>query len=500
VRQLRAWTVRILGHFRKQRRDRELAEELDSHLQLHISDNLRAGMTPEQARREALLALGGLEQTKEEFRDRSVLPTLEHLLQDLRYAARMLRKSPGFSLVAILTLALGIGINAGIFSILNSAVLRPLPIAGSSQLVGVYQAFHGKYRRNVHGTSSFFSYPEYLDYRDHNQVLSGLAAYAPFVEASLGGDRPQRLVGTLSSCNYFDVLRAPVQLGRSFIEAECAQLSDGHVVVLSDGLWRSQFGADRGIVGKTVVINRTPFTVVGIAAAGFQGTEVVASDFWAPIASAVVLERNVELDLVHDANVSWLCLLGRVPEGTSLSRVRANLDVIASRIDQRYPGRTTMLTVTSASLASLPEVRNIVLGVGAVILIAVTLVLLIACANVANLLLARAASRRREVAVRLAVGASRGRLIQQLLTESMLLGVLGGAAGVLLAIWSSAALVRIVLAHLPPGMPTFNFTVGPDFRVLAYGGAMTLLTGVAFGLAPALQSTRHDLNTGLKSD
>src|SRR5580704_4719084 len=239
---------------------------------------------------------------------------------DLLYSARTLRKNPGFTAVAVLAIGLGIGVNTGIFTVLNGVALRPLPVPGASQVVSVYQTFRGNKSRNVHGNESFFSWPEYKSYRDSNQVLSGLAAYEPFLDVTLAGERPQQLFGQLASCNYFDVLNEPPALGRAFSESDCAVPRDGAVAILSDNLWRVRFGADPAIVGRRIVLNRVPFTVIGVAPVGFQGTEPVPSAFWVPITMQAKLER--EMDWFDKPNISWLVLLGRTKTGVSRAQVR----------------------------------------------------------------------------------------------------------------------------------------------------------------------------------
>jgi macrolide transport system ATP-binding/permease protein len=501
MRHLRALFVRLAGLFHKDRQEREVAAELESHLRMHIEDNLRAGLTAAEARRNALIKLGGVEQARTLVRERSGLPVLEVFLQDLRFGSRMLMNNPGFTAVAVLTLALGIGMNTGIFTILNGAAVRLLPVPHAEQLLAVsqtYRKLNGPIQRNVRENASFFSYSEYHAYRDQNRVFTGLLAYAPFVEVTLGGAHPQKLLGALASCNYFDVLEVPPAKGRGFTDAECSSANASSVVVLSDAAWRSAFGADPSLVGKPIVLNRAPVIVVGIAPPGFQGSEPVPSQFWAPLTLQTSLMRGE--DRLGDDKLSWLGLIGRIKPGISEKQVLAGLRVIAGQIDQLDAGRITTVAVGSATLFSVPEERFALFSAGGVVLFGVGMVLLIACANVSSLLLARASGRRKEVAVRLAMGASRWRLIRQLLTESLLVALLAGILGSLISFWSATGLMHFLQSIVSPGYWPMALNVTPDLHVLAYALGLTLITGIAFGLVPALQSSRADLTLAMKGE
>ena len=493
----RLW-LRLQTLFSRNRNGKRLDDEMQFHIDQQIEENLAAGMSREEARYAAMRAFGNPTVLKEETRDTWGWTWLEQIGRDLRYGARALAKNPGFTMVAVLAAALGIGVNTGIFSVLNGVALKLLPVPGAEQMVSVDQIFHGRFRRNLHGESGLFSYSEYKNYRANNRVFSALIAYAPFLEATLGGENPKQLMGAETSCNFFDVLGERPALGRTFVEEDCSAPGASPVVLLSDELWRTEFGGDRLIVGRSISLNRAEFVVIGVAAPGFGGLDPWPSEFWAPVTMQKALEPDA--DLLSDDNTSWLALLGRLRPGVTLEAVRADLGVIAAGIDQQYPGRTTTLAVHRATFLGRPDERKVVFGIGIVVLAAVGLVLLIACANVANLLLARASTRQKEIAIRLSIGGSRSRIIRQLLTESLLLAFLGGTAGSLVAFWSVEGVARFVLAHLPHGAPRLMWNVSPDLRVWGYSLGLTAFTGIVFGLAPALHATRQDLSTAVKGD
>src|SRR5215467_719088 len=390
---------------RRKRMLTDLDQDIRDHLDRETQDNIDRGMSPEHARNAALRKFGNIARVKEDTWEVWSIVWLEQLLQDIRFGIRTLLRSPGLTVAAVMAIALGIGINVGIFSVLNGLALRPLPVPRAEELINVNQIFRfqGRGDRFIHNDSSWFSYSEYQDYRDHNHVFSGLVAYEPYVEANLRDTEMRQVLGTVASCNYFDVLIEHPAQGRGFVDSDCRSRGENAVVVVSDDLWRGKFAADPSLVGKKIVLNQTAYTVIGIAGPGFTGTEPIPSAFWVPITMQQALEPGS--DRLSNDNMSWLALLGRRGPGVTMQEVRASLGVIAGRIDQHHPGRTTSLAIHAATFFSSPDQRSFLIPVASIVLAAFALVLLIACANVASLLLARASVRQREIALRLSMGA-----------------------------------------------------------------------------------------------
>ena len=422
---------------------------------------------------------------------------IANVLIDIRYAVRTLTRNPGFAFAAIVPIALGIGINTGLFSVLNSVAWRALPVPGSDALVSVHQDFRGGPRRRVHGARAMFSIPEYRAYRDQAHTLSGLMAYSREWTVTLGREAPKEIGGILVTCNYFEVLGVAPALGAGFTAANCGTPDAPPSVVLSHALWQGAFGGDPRILDRPIVMNGREVNVVGVAPAGFEGIAMARQSFFAPTAMAVVL--SPEANYHENPNISWLTLIGRRRDDVDVARVRADLSVIARRIDQDQKGRTTSLIVEPARALSLPSPRQAVLRSATIVMAAFGFVLLIASANVANMLLARGAGRSREIAIRLSSGASRGRLVQQLLTESTVIALAGAGCGFLLFWWVFQELIPWLLSSIP-GADAARLDATPDSTVLWFTLALTVATALAFGLAPALQGSKSDIHTLMKQD
>ncbi|HEX4946105.1 MAG TPA: ABC transporter permease [Blastocatellia bacterium] len=416
---------------------------------------------------------------------------MQTLLQDLRYSLRRLRKSPGFTLIAILSLALGIGANTAIFSLVNTALLRPLPLVERPQeIVSVYGTF------NNGAGDTLFSYPNYKDLRDRNDVFTGLLAYrfAPLSLSHQGNN--ERIWGYLVSGNYFDVLGAKPLLGRTFLPEEDKTRKSHPVAVLSFGAWQKRFASDPNMVGKTVLVNGHSFTIVGVMPKDFVGTEVAyVAELFVPFAMAEVIEPSN--DYVDCRDCDNIFVAGRLKPGVTPQQAEAGLEAALRQLAQEHPRENEGRGVRVLTVGLfLPSIRAGVTSFSWVLMVVVGLVLLIACVNLANLLLARATERKKEIAVRLALGASRWRLLRQLLTESVLLSIFGGAFGLLLAYFINDFVAKIQL----PTDVTLTFDLRIDGRVLLFALGMSVLTGVLFGLLPALQATRPDLVPALKDD
>jgi predicted permease len=403
------------------------------------------------------------------------------LLQDLRYGLRMLAKSPGFTAVAVLTLALGIGANSTIFSWINSTLLNPIPGATrTGQIVSVT-------RGGTVNNAGEFSYPDYVDLRGGSHSFSGLIAFNIRPMDLTGTGKPLRIWGTVASANYFDVLGVRPAMGRGFVPAEGRKPEGAPVVVLSYALWQTRFGGDPQIIGRTIAIDQHPFTVIGVAPRGFRGSLTgLRTDLWVPL----MMEREVvsNADRLHDRGSNWLMSQGRLAPGVSPAQARQELNVLMQRLVEQFPNdHFGHNNVGVYPLWRAPDGANAYFYTLLPMLMALAgVVLLLACANVANLLLVRSVARRREIAIRLSMGAGRGRVVRQLLVESSLLALAGGGLAMLLAQWTAGTMQGFI----PPTSFPVALVLNPDRTVLVVTLAIALLTGLVFGLVPALRSSK----------
>jgi predicted permease len=493
------WLRRLAYLLRQSRRDAELREEIEAHRALRAAHLVRDGLTPEAATDASRRAIGNVLLARDDARE-VWLGSWSTWWQDARYGLRTLRLNPTFTAVAISTLALGIGVNAGLFTVLNGVLFRNLPAPDAHELVAIQQSVEGGLVSSTAGLDTF-TLSEYATYRDRTQTLTDVLAHANPRETTLGGDTPQEIFGAVVSCNYFVVLQTPPILGRALIPQDCVRGADP-VVVLGHALWTTAFASDPGIAGRTIELERRRFTVVGVAAADTYGGSPMRIGFFAPLSAEPLLSPGGSR--FEDERARWLYLIGRRREGTSIGQARAELGVIAAQIDRQEPGRSTTLSVARATPMTVPPFARDAATLAAVVLMAAFgLILLIACANVANLLLARGTARSQEIAIRLSLGASRARVLRQLLTESLLIALAGGLLGSLLSLWSFQALVAFVLpAAAPPEIPAFTWALDlrPDVRVLSFALVLTLGTGLLFGVAPALHVSRPDLGTVIKQE
>jgi putative ABC transport system permease protein len=476
--------ARLRAMLTRERLDRDLDDELRSHLEMRAADNLAAGMSPEQARQEAQKRFGNTTLLKQETRDADIVTWIDQAGRDFRHALRMLQRSPGFTAVAVLTLALGIGANTAIFSVVNSVLIRPLPYHDPAGLVMVWES--NSEHPNPHNT---VSPPNFLDWQSRNTVFSSMAYIFDERDNLTGTGDPQEVVVQDVSDNFFSLLGVNLLLGPGF-RPENGQAGHDNVVILSYGFWNDHFAADPAIVGKSIVLNGHPQTVVGVASDNFQWFIKDSSftgakpQMWSPFVFPQSFSN-------HKGIGRFITVVARLKPGANYSQAQTNMTAIASQLEHEYPDSDGHWGINVVPLRE--QVSGDLRPALLVLSGAVAFVLLIACANVSSLLLARAASREREMAIRTAIGASRWRIARQLLMESLLLALVGGGIGVALAVWGTDAL----LAASPRNL--LSLTAIPlDFHVLSFALAATLVAGLLFGFLPSYISAHSRISETLK--
>ena len=472
-----ALPLRLRSLFRRQQVEQDLEEELQYHLEQKIEEYRAKGLTPAQSRQAALRAMDGLTQRKEECRDMRGVSGIENTVQDIRYSLRVLAKSPGFTIVAVLTLALAIGANAVVFGIMNGLILRPLNVPQSENLYGT-----------VYGEGSpWQSYPNYVDLRDRNRSFENLAAFN-FAFAGLDtGRNPSAATGFATSGNYFDVLRVKPYLGRFFHSSDEQGPNSAPYLVLTWAYWHAHFQDDRGVIGRSVQLNKHPYTVIGVAPPGFLGTLLfVSPDFFMPIVNQGQMSAESDRPSRVD-NGAVFEAFGHLKPGVTPAQAAADVNSVGAWLEKTYPkdiGHTTSHLAKQGLTAFAGPVGAFVAG----LMLLAGLILLAACANLGNLFAARAADRSREVALRLSLGSSRGRILRGLFTEALLISLMGGAAG----LWGSVALLRGMTVWQPfRGVP-LHIPVTPDARIYVVALALALLSGLLFGIVPVRQVLRTD--------
>ena len=487
MRAMRRLIARIVNFTTRRRGDERLREEMESHMAIQTEENIRAGMTPEEARRRARLKFGAVEMVREDYCAEGGLPFVETLLMDVRYAFRVLRKSPAFTIVALVTLMLGIGANVVVFAVLNAVLLHPLDVHDPQDM---YQVRHKQW---MIGRLLTTSYPAFEDLRQRNTTFSGMAGiYAYSGARMIWRNGVTKVHGDEVTGNYFDVLGVQPALGRFFHAEDEHGPDSAPYIVLSDALWRNVFHADRSIVGTTVELNKHPFTVVGVASAQFHGTErFVWPDYWMPMANEQQVEGS---DYLHNRASVTVTVIGRVKPGVTLQQATEDLNTIATELAKEYPQTDDGQLLRLIHPGLIGDEGDVIRGFLWSVSVLALLVLAAACANLASLFAARAADRSRELALRVALGSSRGRLVRQLLTEAVMVSLAGGAAGLV-----SAGMLLRVLNRLP-SMEEAHLAASVDARVYLTGLILTLGSALLFVMLPARQVWRSSPLQMMKSE
>jgi predicted permease len=486
--------------FRRNEIVRDLDDEIRAHIAMEVDENLEDGMKPEEARQAAHRSFGNVAIAQEDSRGVWLYRWFDDLGKDLRFAVRMLLKNRGFSAVAVISLALGFGLNTTIFTVVNAVLLNPLPVHDVSRLVQL-DTVDTKTRVTQSNFEKLgLSFPNFEDYHRQNQVFTDLAAFLTIPITWSGSAEPRQLQGSLVSANYFDVLGLTPAAGRFFLPGEDTKPNSNTVAVISYGLWVNKFGSDPAVVGRTMILNATPYNIIGIAPRGFKGTVSIGSTehVWIPTSMEAQVLAGFFVENFHDRRLLSMTTFGRLKPGMDIKQAEASLKTIASRLESEYPkdnaGRSVVLTPLADTAVGVNQHDQFALA-GATMVVAVGLVLLIACANLANLLLAQAARREKEMTVRAALGAGRGRLLRQVLTESTLLSLAGAVVGLLLAYWGRG----LLWSYRPSFIQQNDVDLALDSHVLLLTLGIALLTGALFGAAPAFKASAPDLADTLKA-
>lgn len=468
----RRFLMRFTNLVTRRGQEDRLRTEIEEHIALQTEENIRDGMSPGEARRQALVKFGGVEPMKEAFRDQESFPFVENLFRDLKYGLRMLSKSLGFTAVAVVTLALGIAANTAVFSVANGILLRPLRYADPSGLVSVQQAGHG--------IGEPVSYPNFFDWQQQNHVFSRMAAYHGGGFTLLSEGESVRLRGVIVSSDLFPILGVEPELGRAFSPADDERGSD--VAILSHALWVERLKSAPSVLGRGITLDGKTFTVIGVMPAGFDFPPDRKADLW----TSMAVDREATSNIMTGRGYLALSVIARLKPGVTMAAAHADTDVIARRLARLYSEDAQQTTITI-----MPEIERVVGGARLLLLVLLGVaggVLLIASANLANAFLARNLARQREIALRATLGAHRSRILRQLLTESLLLSLIGGAAGLILAGWGTQAIIQFA----PPDLPRVS-EIHIDWHVLLFSLAVSVITGILFGSIPAIHASKVSL-------
>jgi predicted permease len=486
MKSLRRFLARIANSATRRVHDERIREEIEEHIALETAENLRAGLPAVEARRQAILKFGPVEAIKQDYRAERGLSWMENWLQDVRIALRQLRKSPGFTIAAVLTVAMAIGANSAVFSVMNGLILRPLDVPQAQSLYGIERATD---------KDASQSYPNYLDLRDRNRSFDGLAAYSIAQVALDMGENPSLIWGVEATGNYFDALRIQPYLGRFFHASDEHGPGSAPYIVLSYAYWHARFHDDRGVVGRTVQVNKHPFTILGVAPPNFRGTLVfVSPNFFVPMVNQEQIEGWNGLN--DRGSASLLMVMGHLKAGVTPAQATADLNSIGSYLEKAYPKDERRMSFLLARPGLLGDQwgRPFQAFLAGLMLLA-GLILLAACANLGSLFAARAADRSREIALRLALGSSRKHILRGLFTETMLISLVGGAVG----LWASVALLRWLSVWQPFGNFPMHAPVNPDATVYGLALLLSLVSGFLFGAVPVSQVLRTNPYEVVKS-